>query len=143
VAISALEHPVLDSMRTGGALGARVTAMLAEIAASLERVAAGGEAGQIELCGPACSKQTRAQLLLALGPGEVLIRLKADGESTIRETSVQGVWWNEHTDRYGNLLAAFLEVARVPAILPVDSEQLRRGAERLRADLQTVSKYVD
>jgi hypothetical protein len=82
-------------------------------------------------------------LLQALGPGEVLIRLKADGESTIRETSVQGVWWNEHTDRYGNLLAAFLEVARVPAILPVDSEQLRRGAERLRADLQTVSKTVD
>lgn len=135
MAIGALQH--------GDAIGAGVTAILAEIAALLERVAAGGAAGQIELCGPTCSTQTRAQLLQALGPGEVLIRLEADGESTIRETSVQGVWWNEHTDRCGNLLAAFLEVARVPAILPVDSEQLRRGAERLRADLQTVSKYVD
>jgi hypothetical protein len=124
VAISALEHATPDMIGTGGATGAGATAILAEIAALLERVAAGGEAVQIDL-------------------GEVLIRLKADGESTIRETSVQGVWWNEHTDRYGNLLAAFLEVARVPAILPVDSEQLRRGAERLRADLQTVSKTVD
>ncbi|MGA2710315.1 MAG: hydrogenase expression/formation C-terminal domain-containing protein [Steroidobacteraceae bacterium] len=143
MAISALEHATPDMIGTGGATGAGATAILAEIAALLERVAAGGEAVQIDLCGPTCSPQIRAKLLQALGPGEVLIRLKADGESTIRETSVQGVWWNEHTDRYGNLLAAFLEVARVPAILPVDSEQLRRGAERLRADLQTVSKTVD
>src|SRR5271166_1116701 len=111
-----------------------VAAILREIAALLERVAAGGESGQIDLCRPGQDAHEQARLKEALGPGEVLITLQADGESTIRETSVQGVWWNEHRDRNGMLVASFLEVATVPAILLVDPEQLRRGAELLRAD---------
>lgn len=126
-----------------GALDTWTAAILREIAALLERVAAGGEPGHIELCGKNCGPQERARLWQALGPGEVLIRLQAQGESTIRETAVQGVWWNEHRDRRGKLIAAFLEVACVPAILPVEAEQLRRGAEQLRSDLQAVSKTVD
>ena len=141
-----------EIMITGGSLGsvgaatavdAGSAALLSEIASLLERVAAGGEPGHIELSGPRFSPQDRARLLQGLGPGEVLIRLQAQGESTIRETAVQGVWWHEHRDLRGNLIAAFLEVACVPAILPVDAEQLRRGAERLRSDLQAVSKTVD
>ncbi len=131
------------SSGSGVVAGAGVAVILSEIAVLLERVAAGGEAGHIELCASSLSPQDRAGLLRALGPGEVQISLQADGESTIRETGVQGVWWNEHRDRHGRLIAAFLEVACVPAILPVDTEQLRRGAERLRSDLQTVSKTVD
>jgi HupH hydrogenase expression protein, C-terminal conserved region len=118
-------------------------AILNEIAALLEQAAAGGEPGHIELGGPRLSAMDRARLLQALGPGDVLIRLLGQGESTIRETAVQGVWWNEHRDRGGKLIAEFLEVASVPAILPVDAEQLRRGAQRLRSDLQPVSNTVD
>ncbi len=120
-----------------------VAATLREIAALLERVAAGGESGHIDLCRPGQDAHEQARLKETLGPGEVLIVLQADGESTIRETSVQGVWWNEHRDRNGMLVASFLEIAAVPAILMVDPEQLRRGAELLRADLQTVLKSVD
>ena len=133
----------LGSVGAASALDARTAAILSEIASLLERVAAGGEPGHVELCSPRFSPQDRDRLLQALGPGDVLIRLQAQGESTIRETAVQGVWWNEHRDRRGALIAAFLEVACIPAILPVDAEQLRRGAERLRSDLQAVSKTVD
>ena len=61
------------------------------------------------------------------------ITLRPTASRTIRETGVQGVWWNEYRDRGGELIASFLEDRTVPAILPVEVDELRRGAQRLRA----------
>lgn len=132
------EIPIRVERRPGsaadtGTIGGGVTAILIEIATLLERLAEGGEPGAIDLRSLPISAAERTRLLEALGPGEVQITLQADGESTIHETSVQGVWCNEHRDRGGELIASFIEVARVPAILPVESDELRRGAQRLRA----------
>lgn len=117
----------------GATIGGGVAAILTEIATLLERVAASGEVAAIDLRSLPMSAADRRRLLEALGPGEVEITLRADGDSSIRETGVQGVWWTEHRDRNGALIACYIEIARVPEILPVPEEELRRGAERLRA----------
>lgn len=116
----------------GATIGGGVAAILTEVATLLERVAATGEAAAIDLRSLPLNAADRRRLLEALGPGEVEITLRADGDSSIRETGVQGVWWTEHRDRNGVLIACFIEIARVPEILPVPDEELRRGAERLR-----------
>jgi hydrogenase-1 operon protein HyaF len=116
-----------------GTIGGGAAAILTEIATLLERVAVTGEGAAIDLRSLPMSAADRRQLLEALGPGEVEITLRADGDSSIRETGVQGVWWTEHRDRNGDLIACFIEIARVPDILLVPAEELRRGAERLRA----------
>ena len=121
-----------DSAATTGTIGGGVTAILIEIAAQLDRLADDGEPGAIDLRSLPMSSDDREQLLDALGPGEVTITLQGDGESTICETGVHGVWWSEFRDRGGALIAAFVEIARVPTILPVEPDELRRGAQSLR-----------
>ena len=124
-----------DSAASTGTIGGGVTAILIEIATQLDRLADGGEPGAIDLRSLPMSLADREQLLEALGPGEVTITLQADGESTIRETGVLGVWWSEFRDRGGAVIAAFIEIARVPTILPVELDELRRGAQQLRAGI--------
>ncbi|MDE2148938.1 MAG: hydrogenase expression/formation protein [Gammaproteobacteria bacterium] len=126
-----IERPDFAAM--AGTIGGGVTAILAEIAALLDRLAAGDEPQAIDLKSLPMNPGDREQLIEALGSGEVAITLYADGESTIRETGVHGVWWTEHRDGDGEVTAAFIEIARVPGILIVDSDELQRGAERLRS----------
>jgi hypothetical protein len=123
----------LGSAADTGTIGGGVTAILIEIATLLDRLAEGGEPGAIDLRSLPINATDRERLLAALGPGEVQITLQADGESTIYETAVHGVWRNEHRDRAGEMIASFIEVARVPSILWVESDELRSGARRLRA----------
>ena len=118
-----------------GTVGGGIGAILAEIAELLERLARTGEPGAIDLRSLPLSPADRAQLLQALGTGEVDARMQANGESRIRETAVHGVWWTEHRDSSGELLATLIEVARVPDILIVGEDDLLRGASRLRASL--------
>jgi hydrogenase-1 operon protein HyaF len=130
------EIPIRIVSRTPAAsactIGGGVTAILIEIATHLDLLADGGEPGAIDLRSLPMSPSDREQLLEALGPGEVSITLKGDGESTINETGIQGVWWSEYRDRGGELIAGFIEIAQVPSILPVEPDQLRRGAQQLR-----------
>lgn len=116
-------------------IGGGVKAIVAEIASLLERVAGGGDSSAIDLRSLPMSSADRDQLFGLLGPGEVTITLQAGGESTIRETSVHGVWWSDHRDRSGEVIASFIEVARVPAILVVDLDELKRGAQQLRSGI--------
>jgi len=124
-----------DATASTGTIGGGVTALLVEIASKLDRLADGDEPSAIDLRSMPMSPADREQLLKALGQGEVVITLQADGESTIRETSMHGVWWTEHFDRDGEMLAAFIEIARVPGILFVDPDELRNSARRLRASV--------
>jgi hypothetical protein len=125
-----IEHR--DTASETGTIGGGVAAILTEIASLLERVAASGDSAAIDLRSLPMSPSDRQSLEEALGRGEVEIVLHADGESRIRETGVQGVWWTEYRDRNGAVIAAFIEIARVPGILIVPPEELTRGAVRLR-----------
>ena len=122
-----------------GTVGGGVAAILSEIATLLERLARTGESGAIDVRSLPISAADRAELVKALGVGELDIHLQANGESRILETAIHGVWWTEHRDTHGALLATLIEVARVPDILIVGDEDLARGASRLRTSRTPLS----
>ncbi|MBT9386266.1 hydrogenase expression/formation protein [Pseudooceanicola sp. CBS1P-1] len=93
-------------------------ALLAELRMLLAQLLESGESGQIDLLRlPMAPAQTEA-LRALLGQGEIVITLEAEGPSRIEETRLSGVWWVEHHDRAGHLVARLLEVAAVPEIVP-------------------------
>lgn len=116
-----------------GGLGAGAVALLNEIAALLERFAATGEAAAIDLRSLPMGPLDRAQLEAALGQGEVQATIEADGRSQVRETGVAGVWWLEHRDPRGEVVAELIEVTSVPEILGAAADDIGRAAHILRA----------
>jgi hydrogenase-1 operon protein HyaF len=120
--------------RTGG-LGGGVAAVLSELVSMLERVALGGKPATIDLRSLPMSPQDRIELQQTLGRGEVQATLTADGVSTLQETGVSGVWWIEHRDRHGELIAELIEVAAIPQILEVSSDEMIASAQALRERL--------
>ncbi len=110
-------------------------AILAELAARLERLAANGDTALIDLRSLPMSPADRSELLAALGQGEVTATLDAQGASTLRETAFAGIWWIEHRDRDGQLTSELLEVTLAPQILAAIPEDIARAADALRQRL--------
>jgi hydrogenase-1 operon protein HyaF len=123
----------------GGGLGGGVAAILSELAGLLERLAGGDASATIDLRSLPMSPQDRIELQLALGEGEVRATVNAQGLSNIRETEVSGLWWVEHFDRNGQLVAEMIEVARVPQILASAFDEIAAGARVLRARISTAA----
>jgi len=67
----------------------------------------------------------------ALGTGEITIQLDALGPSEIRETAYPGIWLVTHYNGGGEIMARFIEVTRVPAIVGADTHDIRQGLTRL------------
>jgi hydrogenase-1 operon protein HyaF len=118
-------------------LGGGVAAILTELVSLLERLADGEQPAAIDLRSLPMSPHDRAELRRALGEGEVQATLNADGLSNIRETRVPGVWWLEHHDRHGELIAELIEVTRIPQILMSASDEIAAGARALREQITT------
>lgn len=116
---------------TGG-LGGAIDAVLSEIASLLDRLAQDDEQSLIDLRSLPLSDADRDALKAVLGDGEVQATLAAQGLSTARETGVAGVWWLEHRDAAGELIADLLEVARFPQILSSVPDDIRDAAQSLR-----------
>jgi hydrogenase-1 operon protein HyaF len=116
-------------------LGGGVAAILVELAGLLERLARSNTAAAIDLRSLPMSPQDRAELKSALGEGEVRATVDAEGVSSIREARISGVWWVEHRNRQGDLIAELIEVARVPEILARASDEISRGANALREQI--------
>ena len=110
-------------------------AILSELASLLERLAKAEEPAAIDLRSLPMSAQDRVELRRALGEGEVQATLTAEGISNIRETRVPGVWWVEHHDRNGELIAELIEVTRMPLILMSATDEIASGASALREQL--------
>ena len=119
---------------TGG-LGGGVTAILAEVAGLLERLGNGGAAATIDLRSLPMSPRDRVELQQALGEGEVHATVDAQGLSKVRETAVCGVWWVEHFDREGELVAELIEVSRVPEFLASAVDEIAAAARGLRRQI--------
>lgn len=117
------------------ALGGGVTAILHEIAAMLERLAAGDEGGAIDLKSLPLGPGDYRRLQEALGEGEVDITLNIAGTSRIRETGVRGVWWVQHRDLYEDTVAELIEVTSIPAIVLAQPEDVASDFARLSASL--------
>jgi hydrogenase-1 operon protein HyaF len=125
-------EPAPGAGGSGGGLGGGVTAILSELVSLLERLATGQHCAAIDLRSLPMSAQDRVELRRALGEGEVQATLNAEGISNIRETQVPGVWWVEHHDRQGELMAELIEVTLMPQILMSALEEIAAGACALR-----------
>jgi hydrogenase-1 operon protein HyaF len=130
------EIPVrIETALPTGGLGGGVAAILSELANLLQRLADVQECATIDVRSLPMSPHDRIALQHALGEGEVRATLDAQGLSSIRETRVPGIWWVEHRDRDGELMAESIEVTRMPQILMSDTDEIAAGARALRAQI--------
>jgi HupH hydrogenase expression protein len=118
-----------------GGLGGGVAAILSELVTLLERLVNGEAPGAIDLRSLPMSPLDRAELQRVLGEGEVQATVNAQGVSKMRETRVPGVWWIEHFDQQGELIAELIEVSHVPEILSSASDEIAAGARALREQI--------
>lgn len=116
-----------------GGLGPGVTALLYEIADRVDRLAADGTTDAIDVASLPLNPVDRERLREALGAGEVTATFDADGVSQVRETGIAGVWWIEHRDARGQVIAELIEIAHIPEILGAAADDIGRGAAVLRA----------
>lgn len=112
-----------------------MSAVLSELVALLERLALQQQASVIDLRSLPMSPQDRVALQAALGQGEVQATVDAGGRSTIRETAIAGLWWVEHRNGDGEMIAELLEVTQVPAILARAPDEIAAGAHALREQI--------
>ncbi len=131
--------PVAAGAIAAGGLGGGVAAILTELVALLERLAESDTAAAIDLRSLPMSPQDRVELERALGDGEVQATVTAQGVSTIRETRVSGIWWVEHRDPQGQVIAELLEVTRVPQILAAAPDDIAVAAATLHAQITAIA----
>jgi HupH hydrogenase expression protein, C-terminal conserved region len=108
-------------------------ALLAEIAARLERLVHDGHASSIDIHSLPFAPGEYEQLRTLLGQGEVSARLEAIGPSEVVETRYPGVWWVTHFNVEGDIIADSLEVAEIPEILKSQRADIEGGLELLQA----------
>lgn len=112
-----------------------IRALLAEIAARLEKLDHNGETGMIDLNSLPLAPGEYEQLRQTLGQGEVSVRIEAIGPSEIIETRYPGVWWVTHYNVEGDIVADMIEIAWLPEIIKSQPEDVHAGLERLKAQL--------
>jgi hydrogenase-1 operon protein HyaF len=112
-----------------------IRALLAEIAARLEKLASDGTTSSIDLNSMPLAAGEYEQLRQMLGQGEVTAHIEAIGPSEIIETRYPGVWWVTHYNVEGDIVADLLEIAAIPDIFKSQTEDISAGLELLRAQL--------
>lgn len=129
-----LEHIPVVQVDADQALSGNAEAVLREIAALLEQRVNTGEDAAIDLSSLPLTPADRVWLMQRLGHGEVEATVEASGRSVIRETGYHGVWWVEHHDESGKLLAELIEVTACPVLLQTHPDDLRAGLQQLIDD---------
>ena len=128
------------SRDAAGGLGSGVYAIVAELTTLLESLVQRGDPGVIDLRSLPMSPGDRIALRGLLGDGEVHASFDADGVSRFGETGVAGVWWVEHRDRDGALIAELIEVAPFPQILCSAADDIAAAAGVLHTRLTAVAQ---
>ena len=119
--------PCLTEQVTGMA-----RSVFAEIAAMLERLAADGTTGSINLRSLPLTDADRQQLEELLGRGEVEAELEIAGQSTVRETAYSGAWWICHRGANERVSSEEIAICPVPDILITHPSDIRAAAGRMR-----------
>ncbi len=123
-------------------LGRGVYAIVTELEGLLNALVRRRVAGVIDLRSLPMSDLDRSQLREVLGGGEVQASFHADGISRFSETGVAGIWWVEHRDRDGELIAELLEVAAVPEILCSAPDEIALASSVLQARMAAMSDLL-
>ena len=116
-----------------------IRALLAEIAALLEKLAYDGTTGSIDLNSLPLAPGEYEQLRQMLAQGEVSARIEAIGPSEIIETRYPGVWWVTHYNVEGDIVADVIEITNIPEILKSQPEDIKMGLELLKEELNDSS----
>ncbi|MFW5926534.1 MAG: hydrogenase expression/formation C-terminal domain-containing protein [Wenzhouxiangella sp.] len=116
-------------------LGGGVRALGYEIAARLEMLHETGEPAAIDIKTLPMAAGEFESFRQMLGQGEVDFTLELDGQSHIRETAFPGVWWIQHRDPEGQVVAEHIEINHVPDLLRARADEIGHAAEALRARL--------
>jgi hydrogenase-1 operon protein HyaF len=123
---------------SNGGFGGAVAAILTELVTLLERFVVSGESpAAIDLRSLPVSPQDLEELQRVLGEGEVQAWANAAGLARIREARVSGIWWVEHYDQGGKLVAELIEVGRVPGVLSIAPAKITAGARDQRARINS------
>ncbi len=112
-----------------------VRPLMHEIRHALARLAQGEEGTVIDLRSLPLAPGEEDRIEEVLGEGEVHAELDALGPSTIKETAYSGVWIVTHRNIENEIVARFIEVCRVPAILMAQDEDIVAGISRLEQQL--------
>ena len=115
----------------GVTIGGGVKAIGFEILTQLERLLSEGESGAIDLRGLPMAPNEYEELLAMLGAGELDLEIDLNGPSRIRETGYSGVWWIQHKDGEGRVLAEYIEINRIPDFLCAQTDQIEDAAREL------------
>ena len=107
--------------------------VVSELAALVERLAATGAPGAIDLRALPLSPGDLAWLRETLGRGEVNATIEAAGPSSIEETGFPCVWWVTHRNATGQIVAELIEVAMAPEIVMATRAEAGTSAARLAA----------
>lgn len=110
-------------------------ALVAEVAARLQRLAHEGIASSIDLNSLPFAPGEYDQLRALLGDGEVSARIEALGRSEVMETRYPGVWWVTHYNVEDDIIADTIEITAVPDILRSQPADIAGGLELLNARL--------
>lgn len=110
--------------------------VLHEIRHALERLAATGETGLIDLNAMPFGPGDEERLLAVLGEGEIQATLEAFGPTRIRETAVPAVWLVDHRNAEGERLVLHIEIAPVPAILRTQDGDIASAVAILDARME-------
>ena len=109
-----------------------VMALLNEIAAKLEQLAAHGEESSIDLRWLIGLPMDFLLLRKTLGEGEVTATITSLGSSRVQETAIPCVWWITHYNQDGGRLGEFVEIAEAPEILRSSRAAIPAGLADLR-----------
>jgi hydrogenase-1 operon protein HyaF len=113
-------------------LGRGSNAILIELSSLLEGLVRSNTPGAIDLHSMPMTARDRTRLQDKLGRGEVRAFLDAEGVSEVQETAIPGIWWIQHRDKAGELIAELIEVTTIPAILARASDEIADGIGMLQ-----------
>jgi hypothetical protein len=114
----------------------KTKAVLAEIAAALERYAADGEGWTIYINKMGLAQDERQAIRDCLGQGGVRINIENSAEpAEWLESGVAGVWYGVFYDQSRRPLLETIEVGGFPAIAAAQPEDVADGLSALRQRL--------
>jgi hydrogenase-1 operon protein HyaF len=118
-------------------------ALLHELHALLQSLQSNGTLGVIDLRSLPLFPGDAQRLQALLGEGEVNATLTALGRSTIRESSIAGIWWVTHYNTADEKIAEYLEITTLPELLQTPQEELSPATQALQELINSLSIQSD
>lgn len=127
-------------MAADTSIPANAKAVVAEVAAAVERFIAGGQGWTIYIDKMGLSPADRQAIRDLLGEGGLRISLENSAEpAEWLESGVSGVWYGVYYDRSRQRpLLETLEVGAFPAVAAAQAEDIAAGLEGLRRQLAEI-----